>query len=67
MKKVISAVMVAAFVMSASVVLAAKVTCTVDEVAADGKVNMTCKNADKIKKGDKVTVKAKKKTAIEGC
>ena len=67
MKKVISAVMVAAFVMSASVVLAAKVKCTVDEVAADGKVTMTCEKADKLKAGDKVSVKSSKKKAIEGC
>ena len=66
MKKVISAVMVAAFVMSASVVLAAKVTCTVDAVDGD-KVTMTCEKADKLKAGDKVSVKAKKKKAIEGC
>lgn len=66
MKKVISAVMVAAFVMSASVVMAAKVTCTVDAVDGD-KVTATCKNADKLKVGDAITVKAKKKKAIEGC
>ncbi|WP_232370859.1 selenite/tellurite reduction operon protein ExtJ [Desulfogranum marinum] len=66
MKKVISAVMVAAFVMSASVVLAAKVTCEVSAIEGDT-VTMTCKNADKLKVGDNVSVKAKKKKAIEGC
>ncbi|PID71868.1 MAG: hypothetical protein CSB34_05020 [Desulfobulbus propionicus] len=66
MKKIISAVMVGAFVMSASVVMAASVKCTVDTVEGD-KVTMTCKKADKLKAGDKVSVKAKKKKAIEGC
>ncbi|GAB4344898.1 MAG: hypothetical protein Kow0089_21720 [Desulfobulbaceae bacterium] len=64
MKKLIVAAMVAAFVMSSSLVMAAKVSCTVDSVDGD-KVTMTCKNADKLKAGDKVTVKGKK--AYEGC
>ena len=66
MKKLVSAVMVVAFVLSASVVLAAKVKCTVDAVDGD-KVTMTCKGADKLKAGDKVQVKSKSKKAIEGC
>lgn len=66
MKKVISAVVVAAFVMSASMVMAASVKCVVDSVDGD-KVTMTCKKADSLKAGDSVSVKAKKKKAIEGC
>ncbi|WP_028583374.1 selenite/tellurite reduction operon protein ExtJ [Desulfogranum mediterraneum] len=66
MKKIVSALMVTAFVLSAGAVFAAKVTCTVDAVDGD-KVTMTCKKADKLKAGDKVSVKAKKKKAIEGC
>ncbi len=66
MKKLVTVMMVAAFVFTAGAALAAKVTCTVDTVV-DDKVTMTCKNADKLKAGDKVTVKAKKKKAIEGC
>ena len=64
MKKLVIAAMVAAFVMSSSMVMAAKVSCTVDSVDAD-KVTMTCKIADKLKVGDKVDVKGKK--AYEGC
>lgn len=66
MKKILSAVMVTAFVLSAASVYAAKVTCTVDAVDGD-KVTMTCKKADNLKVGDTVSVKAKKKKAIEGC
>jgi hypothetical protein len=66
MKKLIIATMVAAFVMSASMVMAAKVRCTVDTVQGD-KVTMSCKKADKLKPGMKVTVKEKKKKAYEGC
>ena len=65
MKKLIVAAMVAAFVMSSSMVMA-KVKCTVDSVDGD-KVTMTCKDADKLKAGQKVTVKAKSKKAYEGC
>lgn len=57
--------MVAAFVMSASMVMAAKVKCTVDSVDGD-KVTVTCKDADKLKPGMKVEVKEAKK-AYEGC
>lgn len=66
MKKWMIPVMVAAFVMSSSVVMAAKVKCTVDSVDGD-KVTMTCKKADKLKSGMKVQVKEKKKKAYEGC
>jgi hypothetical protein len=65
MKKIVTAMMVAAFVLSAGAVFAAKVTCTVDSVEGD-KVTMTCDKADSVKAGDKVTVKAAKK-ALEGC
>ena len=57
--------MVAAFVMSSSMVMA-KVTCKIDSIDGD-KVTMTCKKASKLKAGQKVTVKAKKKAAYEGC
>lgn len=66
MKKIIAAAMVTAFVMSASVVMAASVKCTVDAVEGET-VTMTCSKADKLNVGDKVTVKAKSKKAIEGC
>ena len=66
MKKWMIPVMVAAFVMSSSVVMAAKVKWTVDSVDGD-KVTMTCKKADKLKAGQKVDVKEKKKKAYEGC
>ncbi len=66
MKKVVSAVMVAAFVVSAGVAFAASVKCTVDSVEGD-KVTMTCDKADSLKAGDSVSAKAKKKKAIEGC
>lgn len=63
MKKIVTAVMVAAFVLSAGAVFAAK--CTVDSI--DGtKVTVTCDKADDLKVGDKVTVKAGKK-GLEGC
>ena len=65
MKKLVIAAMVAAFVMSSSLVMA-KVKCTVDSVDGD-KVTMTCKGADSLKAGMKVTVKEKKKAAYEGC
>jgi hypothetical protein len=66
-KKLLTLAMVAAFTVSvAGVSMAAKVKCTVDSVDGD-KVTMTCKNADKLKAGDKVSVKAKKAKAIEGC
>jgi len=66
MKKLVIAAMVAAFVMSSSMVMAAKVKCTVDGVDGD-KVTMTCKDADKLKAGDKVDVKTAEKKAYEGC
>jgi ABC-type transporter Mla subunit MlaD len=65
MKKIVTAMMVTAFVLSAGAVFAAKVTCTVESVTGDV-VTMKCDNADKIKQGDKVNVKAAKK-ALEGC
>ncbi len=66
MKKLVIVAMVAAFVMSSSIVMAAKVKCTVDSVDGDT-VTMTCKKADKLKAGDKVSVKAGGKKAYEGC
>lgn len=66
MKKLIVATMIAAFVMSASMVMAAKVKCTVDTVQGE-KVTMSCKKADQLKPGMKVEVKEKGKKAYEGC
>ena len=66
MKKMVTVVMVVAFALSAGIAMAATVKCTVDGVSGD-KVTMTCKKADTLKAGDKVTVKAAKKKAIEGC
>lgn len=65
MKKLILVAMVAAFVLSSSMVMAATIKCKVDSVDGD-KVTMTCDKADKLKSGDKVKVKAAKK-AYEGC
>jgi hypothetical protein len=61
MKKIVVALMVAAFALSAGVAIAAK--CTVDSVDGD-KATITCEKVD-FKAGDKVTVKAKKQ--LEGC
>ncbi len=66
MKKVLSAVLVAAFVLSTGVAFAASVKCTVDSVEGDT-VTMTCQKADSLKAGDSVSVKAKKAKAVEGC
>lgn len=63
MKKIVIAMMVAAFVLSAGAVFAAK--CTVDSVDGN-KVTVTCDKADGMKAGDSVTVKAAKK-GLEGC
>lgn len=65
MKKVLVVAAALAIALSAGVVVA-KVTCTVDSVEGD-KVTMTCKNADDLAAGDKVTVKKKKAKALEGC
>ncbi len=67
-KGIVSVVLALAFAVSTvSVGMAAKVKCTVDTVEGD-KVTMTCKKAGKLKVGDAVTVKGKKKAAaIEGC
>ena len=65
MKKLVIAAMVAAFVMSSSMVMARQ-TCTIDSVDGN-KVTMTCAKADKLKAGDKVKVKAGGKKAYEGC
>jgi plastocyanin len=61
MKKFGVAMMVAAFVLSAGAVFAAK--CTVDSVDGN-KMTVTCDKVD-VKAGDTVTVKAKK--SLEGC
>lgn len=61
MKKIGVSLMVAAFVLSAGAVFAAK--CTVDSVDGN-KMTVTCDKVD-VKAGDSVTVKAKK--GLEGC
>ncbi len=66
MKKMVTVMMVAAFVLSAGAAFAAKVTCTVDSVEGE-KVTMTCEKADSLKAGDEVSVKAKKAKKLEGC
>ena len=64
MKKIVTAVMIAAFVFSAGAVFAAK--CTVDSV--DGtKITLTCDKDDGMKAGDAVTVRAAKGKKLEGC
>jgi hypothetical protein len=64
MKKIITAMMIAAFVFSAGSVFAAK--CTVDSV--DGmKITVTCDKDDGMKAGDAVTVRVKKGKKLEGC
>ncbi len=65
MKKIVTVVMVVAFALSAGSALAGSEKCTVDSVDGD-KVTMTCKDT-KMKAGDSVKVKGKKKAAIEGC
>ena len=65
MKKMVTVVMVAAFVLSSGLAFAKSTSCTVDAVDGD-KVTMTCKDG-KMKAGDAVKVKAGKKKAIEGC
>ena len=66
MKKVFVIATALAIALSAGVVVAAKVKCTVDSVDGD-KVTMTCKKADSLVAGEKVTVKKKKVKALEGC
>ena len=64
MKKIMTVLMAAAFVFSASTVFAAKSSCTVE--AVDGtKVTLNCDKADGMKAGDKVNVRGAKK--LEGC
>ena len=67
MKKVLALAMAMAFTVStASVSMAAYVKCTVKNVSGDT-VTMECKKADRLNAGDSVTVKSKRKRAIEGC
>jgi hypothetical protein len=61
MKKIVVALMIGAFVLSAGAVFAAK--CKVDSIDGE-KATITCDKVD-FKVGDNVTVKAKK--ALEGC
>ncbi|PIE57126.1 MAG: hypothetical protein CSA34_00485 [Desulfobulbus propionicus] len=68
MKKTVVLTIAAIFFLSAGVATAAKVKCTVDAVDGE-KITLTCKKADKLKAGDKVSLKVKsdKKGAVEGC
>lgn len=66
MKKIIAAVMVAAFAAAAGAAFAAKAEkCTVETVEGD-KVTITCKETA-LKTGDKVEVKVKEDKPVEGC
>lgn len=65
-KGIVSVVLALTFAVS-TVAVGATVKCTVDSVSGDT-VTMTCKDADKMKAGDKVKVKVKSGgAAIEGC
>ncbi len=67
MKKLVTALMVAAFTVSvAGFAMASEVRCTVNSVSGHT-VTMTCKKADRLKAGDKVKVKTAVKQALEGC
>ncbi|MBC8207561.1 MAG: hypothetical protein H8E79_00105 [Desulfobulbaceae bacterium] len=67
-KGIVSALMALVFAISTvGVAAAANIKCTVDSVAGTA-VTLTCKEADSMKAGDKVTVKTKSKAAkVEGC
>jgi hypothetical protein len=66
-KRIVTAALAMVFALSmAGVGMAAKVNCTVDTVEGD-KVTMTCKDADKVKAGDKVKVATAAKGGVEGC
>ncbi|GBE12820.1 hypothetical protein BMS3Bbin14_01252 [bacterium BMS3Bbin14] len=67
MKKLVTALMVAAFTLSvAGFAMAREVRCTVNSVSGHT-VTMTCRKADRLKAGDKVKVKTVVKRALEGC
>jgi hypothetical protein len=68
MKKIVAGLCALFFVVSvAGVSVAAKLKCTVDGVDGD-KVTLTCEDADKLKKGDKLKISPPKKgAAVEGC
>ena len=69
-KKIVAFAMAVVFSFcTAGIGFAAKLKCTVEAVAEDGKeVTMKCEKAGKMAVGDKVKVTpAKKKGAIEGC
>ncbi len=68
MKKIVAGLCALFFVVSvAGVSVAAKLKCTVDGVDGE-KVTMTCKDADKLKAGDKLRISPPKKgAAVEGC
>ncbi len=67
MKKLVTALMVAAFTVSvAGFAMAREVRCTVTSVSGNT-VTMTCKKADKLKAGQKVKVKSAAKKVLEGC
>ena len=67
MKKIVAGLCALFFVISvAGVSVAAKLKCTVESVDGD-KVTLTCEDADKLKKGDKLKISPPKGGAIEGC
>ena len=68
MKKIMAAAFVLLFVVgTATASFGAKVKCEVSEVDGDS-VTLTCEDADKFKKGDKLKITPPKKgAAVEGC
>ncbi len=67
MKKLVTALMVAAFTLSVvGFAMASEVRCTVKSVSGHT-VTMTCRRADKLKAGNKVKVRTAVKQVLEGC
>ena len=70
MKKIVAALLVMSFALSAGIVFAKKEECTVKTVAVEGDkatVTMECDKDAEIKEGDNVKVKVAKKKVVEGC
>ncbi|MEE4167137.1 MAG: hypothetical protein V2I35_14130 [Desulfocapsaceae bacterium] len=68
MKKIVAGLCALFFIVSvAGVSVAARLKCTVEAVDGDT-VTLTCEDADKLKKGDKLKISTPKGgAAIEGC
>lgn len=70
MKKIVAALLVTAFALSAGIAFAKKEECTVKTVAVEGEkttVTMECDKDAELKEGDNLKVKVVKKKAVEGC